>query len=211
MLAARQPAIAFEVTLAAPAVRGDVLANAALDLLAEQSATPAATAQLVEQERTAMRLALGADWAALEEHLYRAILSQLKTLPEEGQEALGDLDALAKEQAAIEVRTVYQNPRFAFNLRHDPATDWAQVRVPVLALYAEFDDTVIASINQPALETALAKANNGDVTVSLVAGVNHLFLAAEEANAQAWATLPQTLAPQVVETIVDWLVARVHV
>jgi glycosyltransferase A (GT-A) superfamily protein (DUF2064 family) len=71
--------------------------------------------------------------------------------------------------------------------------------------------TVTASINQPALETALAKANNGDVTVSLVAGVNHLFLAAEEANVQAWATLPQTLAPQVVETIADWLVVRTHI
>lgn len=210
MLAQESPNIAFVIVMAAPTVDSKTLSRDALAQL-EASGSVEQADQVARQEQRAAELALAADWEALEEYLYEITLAQVRSLPEEGQETLGDLEALARREAEKAVVETYQNPRYLFNLRYDPAQTWAQIDIPVLALYAELDDIVTDETNCPALENALAEAGNEDVTILLVPGVNHLFLEAETADPSAWANLPGNLPANVIEIIVDWVLSHVDV
>jgi uncharacterized protein len=197
MVAARNPKIVAVVALAGPALSGATLQEQTLKKLA-----PAMAAK----EMAAFALTRRGDWTGLEEHLTQVILDQLHTLPEEGQDAIGDLEAAARAQAAIAVEQVYRNPRYLFTMTYDPAEDWRRVRTPVLALYAQHDDLVTAAQNKPALAAALADAGNQDFTIDLVTGVNHLFLPATATTTpDEWASLPQQLPADAVDIIVSWL------
>jgi pimeloyl-ACP methyl ester carboxylesterase len=208
MVAARNPHVDFVIPLASPAVNGYELQREALKRMAETSENPELTRYLVEQQIKIMELALAEEWDALEEQLYQTIWVSLQTLPEEQQESLGDLKTVARKQAEERMSSDYQDPRYLFLLRYDPAEDWAQVTAPVLALFAEFDDTVAASQNQPPLEEALSKAGNDDVTIKTVPGVNHLFLEATSASPAEWTNLPQNLAPEAADLITNWILER---
>ncbi len=102
-----------------------------------------------------------------------------------------------------------------FMLAHDPASSWKKVSCPVLSLNGSYDIQVPAAENQGAIAAALREANNGDVTVTVVPGANHLFQTVSDGNAKPYAELiaeyascEETFAPAVLETIAGWLDAR---
>jgi hypothetical protein len=68
---------------------------------------------------------------------------------------------------------------------------------------------VDADQNSPALEAALKKAKNSDVTVKIFPKANHLFQEAVTGSVEEYATLPTDFVPGFLDTIVDWLLARV--
>lgn len=89
-------------------------------------------------------------------------------------------------------------------LTSDPADAWTQVQVPVLALFGGLDTQVDLEQNRPALEAALRRAGNDDVTVRVVEDANHLFQEASTA-ADDYASLTPELAPDVLDIIGGWL------
>jgi len=62
-----------------------------------------------------------------------------------------------------------------FFLSHDPTTDWARVKVPVLALFGVLDVQVDLWQNRAGILAALQQARNSDVTVAVFPRANHLF------------------------------------
>jgi pimeloyl-ACP methyl ester carboxylesterase len=96
-------------------------------------------------------------------------------------------------------------------LQLNPAEDWAQTTAPVLALFGDKDVQVDAEQNAGPLEAALAEAGNTDVTIVTLAGANHLFQAANTGAVSEYASLPGEFTPELIPTILDWLLARVTV
>jgi hypothetical protein len=96
-------------------------------------------------------------------------------------------------------------------LQLNPAEDWAQTTVPVLALFGDKDVQVDAAQNAGPLEAALAEAGNTDVTIVTLAGANHLFQAANTGAVSEYASLPGEFTPELIPEILDWLLARVTV
>jgi dienelactone hydrolase len=88
-------------------------------------------------------------------------------------------------------------------MTYDPADDLSQVDVPVLALFAEHDDVVIAEQNVSSLEDALS--HNEAVTTEVVPDVNHLFLPAETANPSEWTALSTELSMSLLDRIRQWM------
>jgi pimeloyl-ACP methyl ester carboxylesterase len=120
---------------------------------------------------------------------------------------LGDVDAYLEEQVALSIVSIQGWMRYF--LTHNPSDDWIQVAVPVLALFGGLDTQVDQAQNLPTMQAALA--GNPDVTVKLFDEANHLFQQAVTGSPEEYATLPAEFVPGFLDTIAEWLLARVDV
>ncbi len=104
------------------------------------------------------------------------------------------------QQAALELK-----PWLKYFIVTNPATFWSNVTCPVLALNGEKDIQVNASENVPEIVAALAKAGNHKVTTHIFPGLNHLFQHCTTCTVAEYAQLTQTMAPEVLAEMADWL------
>jgi pimeloyl-ACP methyl ester carboxylesterase len=98
------------------------------------------------------------------------------------------------------------SPWFRYFLRYDPAPLLRRIRVPVLALNGALDRQVIARENLPAIRAALA--NDRDVTVTELPGLNHLFQHARTGAVGEYREIEETMAPEVLDLVASWIRAR---
>jgi uncharacterized protein len=203
MLGARNADLDFIISLAGPGVNGrDLLLVQNQRILEAEGATQEqidAQLAFVEELTTVLD-----DPAAVEALIYAHTLEQAKALPDAERAAIGDLEDYAHrvaEQAMSEFGTDW----FASFLAYDPAPDWAQTAVPVLAIFGGKDVQVDAEQNAPALEAALERAGNEDVEFAVLPNANHLFQEAQTGSPSEYATLPAEFTPDLVPTIVNWL------
>jgi pimeloyl-ACP methyl ester carboxylesterase len=122
---------------------------------------------------------------------------------------MGDVDSVVQQQLAAQMQGL-RSPWYQFFLSHDPAQDWAQVTAPVLGIFGENDTQVDAAQNSAAMQAALNRAGNADVTILTLPAANHLFQEAVTGGVEEYATLPPQLMPEFLETISQWLLARVQ-
>jgi hypothetical protein len=209
MLAARNPNVAFVIGMAPPAVSGYDLLVKQIERVALASGLSAdQAAQAAEQERQMLDFALDQDWQGAQDYLKQIMMDQIKALPEDQRAALGDLEALAAQRIPPQIEAL-KTPWIQATLTYDVGQDWAKITVPVLALFGGLDAQVDVDQNRSALEAALGQAKNPDVTVKVFPEANHLFLQAKTGSPNEYATLPADFGPGFVETISDWLLARV--
>ena len=95
-----------------------------------------------------------------------------------------------------------------FVLAYDPRRTLGEVRVPVLALNGSKDLVVPPDLNLPALRKALA--HDPDVTITEVPGLNHIFQHAETGSPREFANIEETVAPEALATISQWVAAHTH-
>jgi len=209
MLAARRPEVAFVVSLAGIAVTGyeTIVRQVELILLAA-GLSPAEAAAASAQQREVLDLVVARDWGTLETLVVEIKRAQVAALPREQQQALGDPDVFAQAIAAQELAAL-RSDWYRDLLVHNPAEDWARVRVPVLAVFAGRDVQVDAEQNKAALQAALVGAGNRDVTVVVLPEANHLFQKAVAGGLEEYVLLPMEFHPRLLPTIGDWLLAWV--
>jgi len=206
MVAAECDTVAFIILLAGTGVPG-------ADILLEQTRLISAASFLNEnfldrQEEAQGSLfdlvLAGADSTAVYEGARRLIDTQLSRLPGEH----GGLDPEAYE---AQVRAAYAqvvHPWFRFFLAFDPRPVLRRVRCPVLALNGTLDLQVSVSQNLPEIQQALLEGGNQDVTIRSFDGLNHLFQTARSGLVTEYARIEETVAPQVLEVIREWILAR---
>jgi pimeloyl-ACP methyl ester carboxylesterase len=98
-----------------------------------------------------------------------------------------------------------ESPWMRFFLSYDPAPALRRTRVPVLALNGSLDLQVLASVNLPVLREALAEAGNAQSLVAELPGLNHLFQHAQTGAPSEYGSISETLAPEVLTQIADWI------
>jgi pimeloyl-ACP methyl ester carboxylesterase len=205
IVAGENPHVAFVISLGGGAVDGYSLLLRQAERQGEAAGmSKEAVAEAIQQQRRIFDLVLTKEWDRLRGTVEEITLSRLKALPKERTAALGDLNAVASGKAAGSVRT-FQHPRYQFLLRHDFGEDWIKVSVPVLALFGELDVQCDAAQNEVALKQALARGGNDDLTVVVVPAANHFFVRARTGSMSEYATLPKEFAPEVLESISNWL------
>jgi pimeloyl-ACP methyl ester carboxylesterase len=204
-LAAADPAVAFVIGLAAPALDGVSLLvsqNVAITQASGASEEEVAAAAAFAQE--AMPLARDGDAEGVEAAM-RAYLGTLWDLAPEAERAV-----MGERADFVEAQVKSRLPGLLTDwyrsiLAYDPAPDWQRVSVPVLAVYAGLDVQVLADGNAAALEAALEAGGNDDVEIVTLPDANHLFQAAETGALAEYATLPPEFTPDLLPTLVDWL------
>jgi pimeloyl-ACP methyl ester carboxylesterase len=92
---------------------------------------------------------------------------------------------------------------------YDPAPTLRQLKLPVLALFGELDNNIVAEKNKEAWETALKAGNNRDYTLRIVPKADHLQL---EAKVGSNAEMPslQRFVPAYYTTVQEWLAKRIR-
>jgi len=92
---------------------------------------------------------------------------------------------------------------------YDPAPTLRQLHLPILALFGELDDNIIAEKNKAAWDSALRAGGNRDYTLRILPRANHLML---EAKVGSNAEMPslQRFVPAYAATVIDWLTERVQ-
>jgi hypothetical protein len=210
MVAARNPDVAFVVSMAGTAVDGyETIVKQVERLSLASGASQAEAEAAVQQQRAVLDLAVAQDWAALEALLNQIAQEQVAALPDAQKAALGDVDALVRQQVAGQLQ-IFQSPWYQFFLGYDPAEDLAQVSAPVLGIFGGNDTQVDAEQNSTALQAALERAGNTDVTIQMLPTANHLFQDAATGGVDEYAALPPQLMPEFLEAISQWLLARVQ-
>ncbi len=90
---------------------------------------------------------------------------------------------------------------------YDPAPVLRQLQTPVLALFGELDDNILAEKNKNAWEAALKAGKNRDYTLRIIPKADHLQLEAKLGSNAEMASL-QRFAPMYFITIEEWLAKR---
>ena len=92
---------------------------------------------------------------------------------------------------------------------YDPGPTLRQLTVPVLAIFGELDNNIVAEKNKAAWEAALKAAGNGDYTLRILAKANHAQFEAKVGSNAEGPSL-QRFVPIYFTTVQDWLAKRIR-
>jgi dienelactone hydrolase len=202
MTAAKDPSIAFVVSLAGPGVRGDSV--------------------LLKQVETLYKLqGMTADeWTWVEKFMWNnyAILQQTEKAPEVLEKELygaimGTMSAEQQQDAnmiqkmAVEARQM-TSPWYLHMMRYEPSVDLQHVKCPVLALNGERDIQVNAAMNLEGIRRHLAGNGNKRITVKAYPHLNHLFQTCKTGAPAEYAELEETISPAVLQDITTWILQQ---
>jgi hypothetical protein len=93
-------------------------------------------------------------------------------------------------------------------IQYDPAPTIRQLRLPVLALFGELDNNIMAEKNHAAWEAALKAGGHQDYTLRILPKSNHALLEAKVGSNAEMRSL-QRIVPAYFETVLTWLSQRV--
>jgi pimeloyl-ACP methyl ester carboxylesterase len=201
IIAAERKDVAFVVLLAGPGLTGE-------KILLMQSAIINKKAGLTEEEL--------ADDNTLRTKIYAAI--KKNTPDDKATKKVKELFASAKKKNPSEkgLSQLDDNqidifikqsitPWFRTFLVLDPVNYISKVHCPLLALNGSLDVQVPAKENLQAIEKALIFGGNSRYTIEEIEGANHLFQHATTGNVDEYGKIEETMSPEVLEKISDWI------
>jgi dienelactone hydrolase len=190
IVASRSSDIAFLVLLAGMGQRGDdLLTHQVGQIQRANGGTAAEVAAAEKQERALLTI-------VMHEKDDAKAMAQLKAaLQQAGGAPAGDQALEAQLRPMV-------SPWYRGLLAIDPRVYLRKVKVPVLALNGARDVQVSVE-NLQAIKQALA--GDHDVTAQVLPGLNHLFQHCKECKVQEYATIEETMSPEVVQLVVDWV------
>lgn len=200
--AVRSDDVGFIVLLAAPGVPLDaLLARQASDMMNMMGMDAQISAKEREAQQEVFRIALEeGDSPDAAEQMRLVLTDLLQEYTPEQLEAMG----YAEGQLDNQIETML-TPWFRELLRTDPRPTLEQVRCPVLAINGEKDIQVASQENLAGIQAALEKGGNEDFTVIEFPGLNHLFQRCTTGAITEYATIDETINPEVLATISDWI------
>ncbi len=192
LVASRSDAVAFVVLIAGPGIRADsVLLLQAEAINRASGATEAQIATNRELQKLLFAAATtDATEAELDVELRRIVAPEFTGGALEGQLAF------------------VSSPWMRWFLAYDPGPVLRQLKIPTLAVTGSHDLQVIAGPNLSAIEAALEAAGNPDFSVVELKGLNHMLQTSETGLVSEYGRIEETIAPQALETIGNWIVHR---
>ena len=186
MVAGRRREIRFAVMLAGAGVNGEavLLSQAAAILRADGSSKEAIESNRKIQEAL---FAIARSRVSSEEMLRQA------------RAQFGSNPGVDQQVKAI------SDPWFRYFLVLDPSVILQKVLCPVLVLNGELDTQVVADQNLSAVEAALRKGGNRQVSIQRFARLNHLFQTATTGSPSEYNRIEETISLAVLQTILNWI------
>jgi hypothetical protein len=105
-----------------------------------------------------------------------------------------------------------EHPSWQFIRRlyfYDPAPTLRHLQTPVLAVFGELDNNILAEKNKAAWEAALKAGGNRDYTLRILPSANHMQLEAK-IGSNAEITSLKRFVPAYFTTVHDWLAQRIR-
>ena len=204
ILAARTKDVAFVVLLSGPGVPGDeiLLRQGELIRRAEHVSEQQIEAQTKIAKTLYSIIRSTPDTAAA----YTKMMEALNMFADELPDSIRHSPDFSREQLSSSARSL-NSPWFRYFLTYDPRPALRALKIPVLALNGELDLQVPASENIAAIESALREGGNTRVTTKIFPKLNHLFQTSVTGSVSEYAKIEETMAPEVIDTITQWLLA----
>jgi pimeloyl-ACP methyl ester carboxylesterase len=200
MAAAENPEIAFIVSLAGMAVRGD-------SLLVRQNRDLFLAQGMPEVEVDTYCKGLAQVFAILETHSREYITQNSGVLTK----GIFPEDAAAiHPQLILNLVTLLAKPTspwMSHFLTLDTAEYIRRVKCPVLAVSGSRDLQVNAEINLSVIADNLTAAGNHSYAIREFEGLNHLFQHSETGLPVEYSQIEETLAPELLTTISEWILS----
>lgn len=179
----------FIIAIGAQAVRGDTV-------LVDQSAT------ILRQGN--MPTDLVTDYVEALHKIYELRIMKGNSIASDCIEAIcskwGNTPVHASLKANLEKIASDSNPWLNFYIGFSPAESIANTDCPIFVLYGEKDIQVRPELNMPQMQRLAPKA-----TVKLYPGLNHLFQHAQSGAVKEYGTIEETIAPEVLKNIADYI------
>lgn len=201
--AAKDSDVAFIVSLAGVAVRGD-------SLLVTQTGANFKSKGMPDAVWQTMKPAF--------QHQYSTVLRQTDKSVDEireelyanatqpmSPEQLKDLNVVKQITAQINSITT---PWFLHLVRYDPKEDLKKIKCPVLALNGEKDIQVDATINLTAIQQRITENGNKNVTIKAYPQLNHLFQTCQQGTLEEYRQLEETMSPEVLKDMTEWILEQ---
>ena len=189
LVAQRSGEVAWVVMLAGTAVSGAEILQEQQRRLATAAGAPEAQVEAGNAAQRALMRAV-AENADDPEAAAQAVTTLLI--------AMGQPEASARATA-----TTMASPWYRWFVAHDPAGALEALNVPLLAVYGGRDLQVPADQNAPVVERLNPRAE-----VIVFPELNHLLQTAETGQVEEYGQIEETVDPEALETVVDWVVAR---
>ncbi|MGD8496574.1 MAG: alpha/beta hydrolase, partial [Gemmatimonadales bacterium] len=195
LLASRLPQLGYVVMIAGPGVPGDSILALQVAALNRATGLPEA----VVEART-----------SLQRQLMDIALKDVD--PETIRKELADVfhaeaPGMSEEQVRAQSRTL-TSPWMHWFLHYDPRPMLRELQVPILAVIGSKDLQVLPDENLSAISEALKEGGNPDATVLELDGLNHLLQPAKTGLGTEYGQIEETMAPEALEAIGDWIVTR---
>jgi fermentation-respiration switch protein FrsA (DUF1100 family) len=100
------------------------------------------------------------------------------------------------------------SPWLRFFLTYDPRPTLQKIKCPVLAIGGEKDLQVPSKENLAAIGDALKSGGNTDYTVREFPGLNHLLQHCKTGSPLEYSNIEETISPDALQLIGDWIIAR---
>lgn len=202
IVAAKDPSVAFVVSMAGAAVQGDSLILKQVELISKSQGMPDAiwpTMKPVLRERYALLQQTDKTPAELQKELYADVTKTMSP------EQLKDLNTVKQLSAQINSMT---SPWYLHFMRYDPTQDLKKIKCPVLGLNGEKDIQVDAEMNLNAIKQRITENGNKDVTVKSYPKLNHLFQTCEKGTLAEYGELEETISPEVLKDMTVWILEK---
>ncbi len=188
----------FVVSMAGCATSGaDVLLSQQEYALRKASVTGAQKEAAMGANREIYELVLASE--SMDSELEASVRKILEKYVPVGMDA-----SVARRNVERTLRQVL-NPWMYYFLRYNPAEAIERVKVPILALNGSLDMQVGSDKHLEEIEKALKKAGNTNYAIKKFEGLNHLFQTAETGDMSEYEEIEETMAEEVMQTIVEWV------
>jgi alpha/beta superfamily hydrolase len=206
-IVARDADASFVILLGGPAIKGRDLLLAQRAALTKAAGDPEEARRLALQFLTRVFDVLDARPADedLDERVQAATdkwLASLGGADRSTADAMLSARTAEQDEASL---TLWRTPWFKSIYHYDPQPVLAATRVPVLAIYGDLDLQVPSDLNATALQASLAAAGNRHSTIARLPGVNHMMQRAKTGRIEEYASIDETIAPQVLDAIAVFL------
>jgi pimeloyl-ACP methyl ester carboxylesterase len=192
MVAARDSRVAFVVTIAGPAIRGDRLFVLQSAMTAKAYGAPD---DYIARRKT------------FDQRLYDAIIAAPTAEAARKQAAIlvaqGVEDKVVDPNEAQSLAADTTSDWERYFLAHDPAPALRKLAIPVLAINGSLDLQVPALEDLAAMREALA--GNARATIVELPGMNHLLQDAKTGAPNEYNDIEETMSPRALALICDWV------
>lgn len=118
------------------------------------------------------------------------------------------LDGATQKDVTEQMSAFFNNAWAREFLAFESQAYLSQLDLPFLIINGSEDIQVPAQANQASFRTAMSKASLEKSTFHLLEGANHLFQQCKECNLSEYATLEQSIDPQVMQWVTSWILAQ---
>jgi fermentation-respiration switch protein FrsA (DUF1100 family) len=199
MVAAGSKDVAFVVLLAGPSLPGEQI------LYLQDSLISAVMGAPQNEIQKSLRLNHSLFSLLKREGDTTKLQQEIRSLVEQAMSADSATGGKINENIVIATIKQMTSPWFRFFLTYDPLPSLKKLTCPVLAINGSKDLQVPAEKNLEGMREAFKASGNSNATAKLLPGLNHLFQKAETGAPLEYSKIEETLNPEALKVIGDWI------